>query len=75
MAIADMDRAEGDALLSELFAHQHNLAFLYRHKWKPRQLVILDNRASMHCAVAGYKDPMRKLRMIVGCTDAEMLAA
>lgn len=75
MAIAGMDRAEGDALLAELYAHQHNPAFLYQHKWKARQLVILDNRASMHCAVAGYKDPMRKLRMIVGCTDAEMLAA
>jgi alpha-ketoglutarate-dependent taurine dioxygenase len=38
-------------------------------------LIALDNRASMHCAVAGYAEPMRKLRMIVGCTDAEMLAA
>jgi len=75
MCIKDMDRAESDALLSELFEHQLSPAYRYRHKWAPRQLAILDNRASMHCAIAGYNDPMRKLRMIVGCTDAEMLAA
>ncbi len=75
MCVKDMDRAEGDTLLSELYEHQLNPAFRYRHKWTPRQLVILDNRASMHCAIAGYSEPMRKLRMIVGCTDAEILAA
>lgn len=75
MCIKDMDRAEGDALLSELFEHQLNPAYRYRHKWVPRQLAILDNRASMHCAIAGYSEPMRKLRMIVGCTDAEIATA
>ncbi len=75
MCIKGMDRNESDALLKELFEHQLNPAYRYRHKWAPRQLAILDNRASMHCAVAGYNEPMRKLRMIVGCTDAEMLAA
>ncbi len=75
MCIKDMDRDEGDALLAELYEHQQNPAFHYCHKWQPRQLVALDNRASMHCAVAGYSEPMRKLRMIVGCTDAEMMAA
>lgn len=75
MCIKGMDRAEGDELLAELYEHQLNPAFKYRHKWQKRQLIALDNRASMHCAVAGYSEPMRKLRMIVGCTDAEMLAA
>ncbi len=75
MCIKGMDRAESDALLEELFEHQLKPEFRYTHKWQTRQLVILDNRASMHCAVAGYSEPMRKLRMIIGCTDAEMLAA
>ncbi len=75
MCIKGMDRADSDALLAELFEHQLNPAFQYRHKWSTRQLVVLDNRASMHCAVAGYKEPMRKLRMIVGCTDRALLAA
>lgn len=75
MAIKDLDPSESEELLAELFEHQVKPEFQYRHKWQPRQLVILDNRASMHCAVAGYSEPMRKLRMIVGCTDQALLAA
>lgn len=75
MAIKDLDPSESEELLAELFEHQVQPQFQYRHKWQPRQLIILDNRASMHCAVAGYSEPMRKLRMIVGCTDQMLLAA
>lgn len=75
MRIKGMDTDESDALLKELFEHELQPAFRYTHKWSPRQLIILDNRQSMHCAVAGYSEPMRKLRMIIGCTDAEMMAA
>jgi taurine dioxygenase len=75
MCIKDMEPSESEALLGELFKHEENPAFIYRHKWSPRQLVILDNRSSMHCAVAGYREPMRKLRMIIGCTDASKMAA
>ena len=75
MAIKGMEQSESDELLAELFEHQIQPQFQYRHKWQPRQLVILDNRASMHCAVASYSEPMRKLRMIVGCTDQALLAA
>lgn len=69
MCIKDMEREESDALLADLFEHLLKPEFQYRHKWLPRQLVGLDNRASMHCAIAGYTEPMRKLRMIVGCTE------
>lgn len=75
MAIKGMSSAESEDLLAELFAHQTQPQFQYQHKWQTRQLVILDNRASMHCAIAGYSEPMRKLRMIVGCTDQLLLAA
>lgn len=69
MCIKGMDRRESDALLAELFEHLLKPEFQYRHKWRPKQLVGLDNRASMHCAIGGYREPMRKLRMIVGCTE------
>jgi len=75
MSIKGMSPEESDALLEELFAHELKEEFRYVHKWSKGQLAILDNRQSMHCAVAGYTEPMRKLRMIVGCTDAEILAA
>ncbi|MGJ3260906.1 MAG: TauD/TfdA dioxygenase family protein [Rhodospirillales bacterium] len=75
MTIKGMPDDESEALLDELFEHELKPEFRYIHKWSKGQLAILDNRQSMHCAVAGYKDPMRKLRMIVGCTDQEILAA
>lgn len=75
MAIKGMDADESDALLQELFEHQLKPEFRYVHKWRKGQLAILDNRSSMHCAVDGYKEPMRKLRMIIGCTDEQIMAA
>ena len=71
VCIDDLPRDESDALLSELFAHINNESFCYRHRWAPRQLVGIDNRATLHQAVADYREPMRKLRMIVGCTERQ----
>ncbi len=69
MKITGMGEAESDELLAELFEHATDPNFQLRHKWSLNQLVGLDNRASMHCAVADYTEPRRMLRMIVGCTE------
>ncbi len=69
MKINEVSRSEGDALLAELFEHALKPEFQYRHKWGLKMLLGLDNRASMHCAVADYTEPRRMLRMIVGCTQ------
>ena len=61
--------AESDDLLAMLFAHIDREEFRYRHRWHVGQLVGIDNRATLHQAVADYHEPMRKLRMIVGCTE------
>ncbi|OWT73450.1 MULTISPECIES: TauD/TfdA family dioxygenase [unclassified Achromobacter] len=42
--------AEGDALLAELNRHAISDAFVYRHRWQQGDLVIWDNRCTMHCA-------------------------
>jgi alpha-ketoglutarate-dependent taurine dioxygenase len=60
---------ESDAILAELFEHMQAPEFCYRHHWAGGQLVGIDNRATLHCAMADYHRPMRKLRMIVGCTE------
>jgi len=60
---------ERDAILDELFAHMQAPECCYRHHWAAGQLVGIDNRATLHCAIADYQEPMRKLRMIVGCTE------
>ncbi len=60
---------ESDAILAELFEHMQAPEFCYRHHWAAGRLVGIDNRATLHCAMADYRQPMRKLRMIVGCTE------
>ncbi len=49
-----MDKQEADALLVELYQHQSQDEFIYRHKWQPNMLVIWDNRSVLHSATGGY---------------------
>ena len=49
-AVEDMDEAESDALLAELFEHSTREAFIYTHKWRSGDLLCWDNRTVMHCA-------------------------
>jgi alpha-ketoglutarate-dependent 2,4-dichlorophenoxyacetate dioxygenase len=41
---------EGQALLDELIEFATQLQFVYRHKWQVGDLVIWDNRCTMHRA-------------------------
>src|SRR5690606_15199228 len=41
---------ESAELLSALNAHAIGDAFTYRHKWQQGDLIIWDNRCTMHCA-------------------------
>lgn len=42
--------AEGRLLLGQLMEHATQRTFVYSHAWRPRDLVIWDNRATMHRA-------------------------
>ncbi|MGE3244858.1 MAG: TauD/TfdA dioxygenase family protein [Beijerinckiaceae bacterium] len=46
--IVGMDRAESDALLSELFAHIEREKYIYAHPWKVGELLMWDNRSVNH---------------------------
>jgi alpha-ketoglutarate-dependent 2,4-dichlorophenoxyacetate dioxygenase len=46
--IFEMTGAEGSALLEELMAHVTQRQFVYTHRWRPRDLVMWDNRCTMH---------------------------
>lgn len=39
---------DGRVLLSDLLEHATQRQFVYRHEWKPRDLVMWDNRAVLH---------------------------
>jgi taurine dioxygenase len=53
--IVGLSRAESDALLAFLFQHSTAPELVYRHTWKPRDLVIWDNRCTAHYAIPDYK--------------------
>jgi alpha-ketoglutarate-dependent taurine dioxygenase len=48
--IEGMPVDEGRALLAELLAHATQERFVYRHRWRPGDLVMWDNRCLVHCA-------------------------
>jgi taurine dioxygenase len=47
--------AESEALLNFLFQHTTAPENIYRHNWHKHDLVIWDNRCTVHYAVADYK--------------------
>jgi taurine dioxygenase len=60
--VVGMPRPESDALLERLQAHATSERFVYRHRWRARDLVIWDNRCTMHCATP--YDPGAERRVI-----------
>ena len=46
--IADMEREEGRALLDALIAHATHSRFVWKHRWQVGDLVMWDNRCTMH---------------------------
>lgn len=52
--IAGLPDEDGHALADELFGHSVPEDAQYRHKWKVGDVVIWDNRCSLHAATGGY---------------------
>ena len=46
--IAGMDDADAMALVAELIAHATQRQFVYTHRWRVGDLVMWDNRCTMH---------------------------
>lgn len=53
--IAGWPLAEGQALLAELMAFATQPRFIYRHRWQTGDIVLWDNRCTMHRATS-YED-------------------
>ncbi len=52
--ILGVEQAESDALIAELALHTGSVDGDYRHKWHAGDLVLWDNRCSIHCATGDY---------------------
>ncbi len=59
--VLDMEPTESEALLSELIAFGISDQFVYRHKWRKGDLILWDNWATQHLAIADYALPQRRL--------------
>jgi len=59
--VVGMARPESDALLDQLIAHAIEPRFQYRHVWRRGDVVIWDNRCTMHKANADYPEGERRL--------------
>ncbi len=50
MAIKGLGQDESDALLTRLYEHSVQPEFVYAHDWRPHDIVMWDNRCTMHRA-------------------------
>jgi taurine dioxygenase len=68
--IDGLERSESDRLLDQLIAHSTQARYQYRHVWRQGDIVIWDNRCTMHKANADYPEGERRLmhRVIVAGT-------
>jgi taurine dioxygenase len=64
IGIEDMADDEAQELLMELFRHQGQEPFVYRHRWSPDMLLLWDNRCLLHAATGGYDGHDRLLHRI-----------
>jgi taurine dioxygenase len=72
-AIVGMPRAESDALLDELTAHATRAKYQYRHEWRQGDILVWDNRCTMHKANADYPAGSRRVMqrlMVAGTVPA-----
>jgi len=65
-SIVGMPYDEGRALIEELNALAVHPDLTYRHRWQPRQLIVWDNRCTMHRATE--YDPRTERRVVRRCT-------
>ena len=48
VGVEGMDNREAQALLDGVFDHSENEEWVYEHVWRPHDLIVWDNRCSMH---------------------------
>ncbi|GAB1575738.1 TauD/TfdA dioxygenase family protein [Bordetella petrii] len=60
--VAELSVAEGRLLLMDLLEHATQPRFVYRHVWQPADLVMWDNRSTLHRGRAFDLSARRELR-------------
>jgi alpha-ketoglutarate-dependent taurine dioxygenase/8-oxo-dGTP pyrophosphatase MutT (NUDIX family) len=73
-----MSRTESNHLLALLYEHMARPEVVMRHRWRPGDVLIWDNQATMHYAIDDYDTTPRRMRRVtvrgrapVGTTGVE----
>ncbi|HUD87950.1 MAG TPA: TauD/TfdA family dioxygenase [Xanthobacteraceae bacterium] len=67
VAIEGLAETEGNALLDALFDHQEQPQFIYEHVWRPHDVLLWDNRCTLHARTdfrAAERRLMRRLTIL-----------
>jgi taurine dioxygenase len=64
-SVEGMDEAEGQSLLNQLFDHIEQPQFVYPHKWRIGDLILWDNRCTLHARTDFSDKERRLLRRVV----------
>ena len=73
-AIEGMSESEAKALLAKLIADATRPEFTFRHQWRSGDLIMCDNRATMHRGRPWAHDQARSMvRTAVSAVDADGL--
>jgi taurine dioxygenase len=62
--IEGLPREESDAILQELFDHQEQSTFVYEHVWRPGDILMWDNRCTLHARTDFSAGERRLLRRV-----------
>ena len=62
--IEGLPRKESDALLEKLFVHQEQPKFIYEHVWRPGDILMWDNRCTLHARTDFSAGERRLLRRV-----------
>jgi len=65
----DMSRADSEPLLRYLYEQSTSPDRIYRHQWRNGDVVMWDNRCTMHYAVHDYEDQTRELHRVTIAGD------
>ena len=60
-----MTAKESRNLIEFLYAHSQNIYAMYRHRWQPGDVVIWDNRCTLHAGVYDHAGQTRVLHRVM----------
>ena len=63
--IEGLPREESDRLLAQIFDHQERRRFVYEHVWRPGDLILWDNRSTLHARTDFSAGERRLLRRCI----------